>query len=181
MPCSMWGSQLPNQGLNLCPLRWKHRVLTTRHPGKSPDNGFDEFLITKQQNFPSMCSWTPILTEAPKGQLTCMSGGWGTPNKLDLGFLGGKRLGAVSAEGTPAHFLPAPFSGQKASRLFGFHFSTNRRGSCSHHGLPGLERWSGCGQQEGADQVLSWVTCNPPLPHSCPHLPDPPNLESTGS
>ena len=30
------GSQFPNQGLNLCPLHWKHRVLTTGPPEKSP-------------------------------------------------------------------------------------------------------------------------------------------------
>jgi len=29
------GSQFPNQESNLCPLQWKHRVLTTGHPGKS--------------------------------------------------------------------------------------------------------------------------------------------------
>ena len=32
------GSQLPNQGSNLHPLHWKHAVLTTRPPGKSPDH-----------------------------------------------------------------------------------------------------------------------------------------------
>ena len=33
----MWyaGSQFPDQGLNLCPLQWKRRVLTTGPPGKS--------------------------------------------------------------------------------------------------------------------------------------------------
>ena len=29
------GSQFPDQGLNLHPMQWKHRVLTTRLPGKS--------------------------------------------------------------------------------------------------------------------------------------------------
>ena len=27
---------VPDQGSNLCPLQWKHRVLTTGSPGKSP-------------------------------------------------------------------------------------------------------------------------------------------------
>ena len=31
------GSQFPDQGSNLCPLQWKHRVLTTGPPGKSPE------------------------------------------------------------------------------------------------------------------------------------------------
>ena len=30
------GSYLPNQGLNLHPLQWEDKVLTTRLPGKSP-------------------------------------------------------------------------------------------------------------------------------------------------
>ena len=29
------GSYFPKQGLNLCPLRWEPRVLTTGPPGKS--------------------------------------------------------------------------------------------------------------------------------------------------
>ena len=29
------GILIPNQGLNLCPLHWKHRVLTNGLPGKS--------------------------------------------------------------------------------------------------------------------------------------------------
>ena len=29
------GSQFPDQGSNLCPLQWKHRVLTTGLPGNS--------------------------------------------------------------------------------------------------------------------------------------------------
>ena len=29
------GSYFPNQGLNLCPLHWKLRVLTSGPPGKS--------------------------------------------------------------------------------------------------------------------------------------------------
>lgn len=73
-----------------------------------------------------------------------MSVGWVTPNKPGLlGFLEGKRLGAVNAQGTSAHFLPGSFPGQKACRLFGFRFSMNRRGSYGifHYGLSGLERW----------------------------------------
>ena len=31
------GSQFPDQGLNLCPLHWKHGVLTTGLPGKFRD------------------------------------------------------------------------------------------------------------------------------------------------
>ena len=31
---------LPNQGWNLCSLQWKHRVLTTGPPGKSPNSIF---------------------------------------------------------------------------------------------------------------------------------------------
>ena len=175
------GSQLPNQGLNRYPLQWKHRVLTTRPPGKSPDNKFNEY-ITKQQNFPSMCSWMPILTQVHKGPLTSMSGGQGTPNKLDLlGFPEGKGLGAVSAKGTSVHFLPVPFLGQKASCLFRFHFSTNRSCSCSTAGSLVSRGGVAAGSRKGWIRVISWVTCNPPLPHSCPHLPDPSNLESTGS
>ena len=30
------GSFFPDQGLNPCPLHWKHRVITTGPPGKSP-------------------------------------------------------------------------------------------------------------------------------------------------
>ena len=30
------GSQFPDKGLSLCPLHWKHGVLTTGPPGKSP-------------------------------------------------------------------------------------------------------------------------------------------------
>ena len=33
MPCSM--RNFPTQGLNPCPLHWKHGVLTTEPPGKS--------------------------------------------------------------------------------------------------------------------------------------------------
>ena len=34
----MWpaGSELPDQGSNLCPLQWKRGVLTTGPPGNSP-------------------------------------------------------------------------------------------------------------------------------------------------
>ena len=31
--CSMWN--FPNQGSNLCPLKWKHGVSSTGPPGKS--------------------------------------------------------------------------------------------------------------------------------------------------
>ena len=41
-----WG--LPNQGLNSCPLPWKHRVLTTRLPGKSPHSSNSQW---KQVHF----------------------------------------------------------------------------------------------------------------------------------
>ena len=34
VPHSMWGSQFPDQGLNLCPLQWKHEVLTSGTSGK---------------------------------------------------------------------------------------------------------------------------------------------------
>ena len=30
------GSEFPDQGLNLRPLQWKHQILTTGSPGKSP-------------------------------------------------------------------------------------------------------------------------------------------------
>lgn len=123
-----------------------------------------------------------ILTEVHKAQLTSMSEGQGAPNKLDfLGFLEGRGLGAVSAEGTSAHFLPAPFLGQKASRLFRFHFSMNKRCSCSTAGSLVSRDGVAVGSRKGWIRVISWVTHNPPLPHSCPHLPDPPNLESIGS
>ena len=36
MPHGMWDLKFPNQKVNLCPLQWKHGVLTTRLPGKSP-------------------------------------------------------------------------------------------------------------------------------------------------
>ena len=32
---SIWGLKFPDQGLNPCPLQWKHDVLTTEPPGKS--------------------------------------------------------------------------------------------------------------------------------------------------
>ena len=31
---------VPDKGLNLCPLQWKHGVLTTGPPGKSPKRSF---------------------------------------------------------------------------------------------------------------------------------------------
>ena len=34
------GSQFPDQGSNLCPLHWEHRVLTTGPPGKSQSQTF---------------------------------------------------------------------------------------------------------------------------------------------
>ena len=36
----MWhsGTEFPDQGLNLCPLHWQHKVLTTGLPGKSLDS-----------------------------------------------------------------------------------------------------------------------------------------------
>ena len=34
MPWGMWNLEFPNQGSNLYPSHWKHRILTTRHPGK---------------------------------------------------------------------------------------------------------------------------------------------------
>ena len=33
---SVWDVKFPCQGLNLCPLQWKHGVLTTEQPGWSP-------------------------------------------------------------------------------------------------------------------------------------------------
>ena len=50
----MWHeeSQFPDQGLNLCPLQWKHGVLTTGPPGKSGK------VISKRDNstcFPYVC------------------------------------------------------------------------------------------------------------------------------
>ena len=37
--CTTWhvGSLFPDQESNLCPLHWKHEILTTGLPGKSPD------------------------------------------------------------------------------------------------------------------------------------------------
>ena len=34
-PRNMWDFKFPNQGWNLCPLQWKHAVLTTGPPGNS--------------------------------------------------------------------------------------------------------------------------------------------------
>lgn len=114
-----------------------------------------------------------------------MSVGWVTPNKPGLlGFLEGKRLGAVNAQGTSAHFLPGSFPGQKACRLFGFRFSMNRRGS---YGID-LPLWALWSREMGvaASSTKRWVrtlgqvTHGPPLRHSFLHLPDPSNLGSTG-
>ena len=35
-PCSIWDPKFLDQGLNLHRLKWKHAVLTTGSPGKSP-------------------------------------------------------------------------------------------------------------------------------------------------
>ena len=32
--CGTWNLSFPNQGLNPCPLKWKHRVLNIGPPGK---------------------------------------------------------------------------------------------------------------------------------------------------
>ena len=45
------GSQLPNQGLNPCPLDWKLRVLTTGLPGKSPRS----FILIIHYQVPLSC------------------------------------------------------------------------------------------------------------------------------
>ena len=108
--------------------------------------------------------------------------GSGDTQQVRSSWLPGREgLGAVSAEGTSAHFLPAPFPGQKVFRLFRFHFSTSRRCSCSTAGSLVSRDGVAAGSRKGWIRVISWVTHSPPPPHSCPHLPDPPNLESTGS
>ena len=40
MPHGMWDLGFPDQGSNLYPLNWKHRILTTRPSGKSPEPVF---------------------------------------------------------------------------------------------------------------------------------------------
>ena len=41
------GSWLPDRGLNLCPLHWKHRALTIGPPGKSLGDFFDKNQLSK--------------------------------------------------------------------------------------------------------------------------------------
>ena len=38
----MWN--VPDQGTNLCPLQWKHGVLTTGLQGKSAFNNLDKYI-----------------------------------------------------------------------------------------------------------------------------------------
>ena len=45
------GSKFPNQGLNTYPLHWKHGVLTTGLPGKSPFFSFFK-LVTNFSSYP---------------------------------------------------------------------------------------------------------------------------------
>ena len=53
--CQHGGTDFPDWGLNLGPLHWKLRVLTTGPPGKSPTFHFqpDEVLVT--QSCPTLC------------------------------------------------------------------------------------------------------------------------------
>ena len=44
----MWESSFPDQGLNLCPMQWKHELLTTGPRGKSP--GFYKILMPDCKN-----------------------------------------------------------------------------------------------------------------------------------
>ena len=51
--CTVWpeGSYFPDQGLNPCPLQWKHRFLTTEPPRKSQMAG--ALKVKKLKRFPS--------------------------------------------------------------------------------------------------------------------------------
>ena len=60
---SMWDVKFPYQGLNLCPLPWKHGVLTTGPPGWSPSCTFNFlypvitifFSVAKDFGFALLC------------------------------------------------------------------------------------------------------------------------------